>query len=416
MDQLIRQRLHDALDVEPTPGYLRSQVMRSLPVARVRSGWRAPRMEWARPWVAALIAAAVVAGLAYVGHTLGPRLVHPGPRSVPPAFLSEPSGLAIGPNGSLYFTDLVSGYVFRLQADGSIVTVAGTRPDVSINEGDAGNNGPATRANLFAPGGLAFDASGNMYIADTGGNRIRKVDRRGIITTLAGSGPAGSAGAFAGDGGRAVAARLNLPYGLAFDAQGNLYVADTANGKIRRIDKTGTITSLDTSTLPTPESQFQPEQVAFDAAGNLFVLSTDNPYVRSVPTCEILRRTPDGVWSRFAGTGFCGFGGDGGTATAAEIEGDAGLALDPAGNLYFADASGRVRRVDRDGIITTVASGLVEPQGLAFAPDGRLYVAEFNLGQFGAPGRPYGRISLLDLSTGTLTTVLDSRTPIHTSS
>jgi len=421
MDQLIRDRLHQALDVEPTPVYLRSKLIRALPAVERRSSVRMPNLEWARPWAAALIAIAVVAGLVYVGRTLGPQLVHKTPRSVPPAFVSAPRGMAVGPNGSLYFADFISGYVFRLLPDGSLVTVAGTRPDAPISEGGAGDNGPATKANLFGPAGLAFDALGNLFIADANGNRIRKVDVHGVITTYAGSGPAdGSNGTFAGDGGPALAARLNFPYGIASDPQGDLYVADMGNGKVRLIDRTGHISSLDESGLPLPQSQFHPYQLQFDASGDLIVLTSDYANTPVGMGCQILRRPASGVWSVVAGTGVCGFTGDGGPATAAEITGYGGLAFDSAGNLYFLDSdNGRIRRIDRSGVITTVRSGLQGPEAMAIGPGDLLYLSEPTNDQpacsQSCTGRPTSRISVLRLSDSTVSTIVTDKTPIHTS-
>jgi sugar lactone lactonase YvrE len=416
MDDLFRSRLHEVLDLEPTPHQLRARVMQALPAERRLARRRTPNLDWTREWVAFILAIAVVAGLLYFGRTLGPQLVHRTPMQPVPAFLSEPYGIAVGPDGALYFSDFVSGYVFRRLPDASIETIAGTRPIASIEDGDSGMGGPASRGYLFGPAGLAFDRSGNLYISDSVANRVRRIDTHGVITTFAGTGIAeGGMGALAGDGGPAKAARLNFTYGLAVDAQGNLYIADNLNGKIRRVDKGGRISSLDDSTLPIPQSQFRPDQLAFDSSGNLYVLSSDfgfAPY--SGVGCTILRRTPSGSWSIVAGRGLCGFGGDGGPATDAKIMGHGGLAFDAAGNLYFSDsANHRIRRIDRAGVITTVISGLGYPQGIAFAPDGRLYVEDL-VEESITPSAP-GRILELSLSESTLTTLVDSKTTIHTS-
>jgi len=416
MDDLFRSRLHEVLDLEPTPHQLRARVMQALPAERRLPRWRTPNLDWTGTWVAYILAIALVAGLLYFGRTLGPHLVQKTPVHPVPAFLSQPSGIAVGPDGALYFSDFVSGYVFRRLPDGSIETIAGTRPDASIGDGDSGMGGPASRGYLFGPEGLAFDRSGNLYISDSVANRVRRVDTHGVITTFAGTGIAeGGMGAFAGDGGPAKVARLNFPYGLAADPQGNLYVADDLNGKIRRVDTGGRISSLDDSTLPIPQSQFQPDQLAFDSSGNLYVLSSNFGFAPIAAVgCTILRRTPSGSWSIFAGTGLCGFGGDGGPATDAKIMGHGGLAFDANGNLYFADtANHRIRRIDRAGVITTVVSGLGYPQGIAFAPGGQLYIEDL-VDESITPSSP-GRILELNLSDGSLTTVVDSKTTIHTS-
>jgi len=432
VDELIRSRLHDALDVEPTPAYLRARVMSSLPAAVRQARRPAPSLQWARPWVAALLALAVVAGLICVGRGIGPQLVHKAPPGPPtPATLISPSGVVIAPDGSVYFSDYLSAYVFRTLPDGSIVTVAGTRPDAPIAEGDKGNGGPATSANLFGPVQLAFDRKGNLYIADANGQRIRVIDRDGVITTIAGTGPADNAlGAFSGDGGPAKSARFSYPYGIALDGQGAVYIGDWGNGQIRRVDPNGRISSLDISTLPLPQSEFHPGFLAFDSTGNLYVMSADS---HSFPTglgCEILRRTPGGAWSLVAGTGTCGFSGDGGPGTAAEISSAGGIAFDSAGNLYFSDTlNHRIRRIDRSGLITTVAGTGTEgfsgdggpgtraelqfPRGLAMSSYDLLYIAE-DADTSITPSAP-GRIRVLRVHDGTISTVVTSQTRIHTS-
>ena len=432
MDELIRSRLHDALDVEPPPPYLRSRIINSLPAAERPVRWRVPSFQWARPWVAALLALAVVGGLVYVGRAIGPQLVHKAPqRPITPAILISPTGVAIAPDGSVYFSDVLSAYVFHQLPDGSIATVAGTRPDASISEGDKGMGGPATSANLFGPIGLAFDRSGNLYIADTYAQRIRRIDRNGVITTIAGTGIADPAlGGYAGDGGPAKSALFSFPFGIAFDGQGALYISDGDNGQIRRVDAGGRISSLDLSTLPMPRSQFLPGFLAFDPAGSLYAESGDTYLAPTGRGCEIVRRTVGGVWSPVAGTGACGFSGDGGPATSAEISSGGGIAFDSAGNLYLADTyNHRIRRVDRNGVITTVAGSGTEgfagdggpsskaelqfPRGLAMARGDLLYVAE-DADASGTPTAP-GRIRLLHIASGTISTVIDSQTPIHKS-
>ena len=415
MDQLIRDRLHEALDVEPTPTYLRSQIMRSLPAAERRARWRAPHLEWARPWVAALLAIAVVIGLIAAGRALGPQLAHRLGHVVTPAFLSSPEGIAVAPDGSVYFTDYVSAYVFRIEPNGSLVTVAGSRPNGSIDEGDLRMGGSAIDGYLFYPDALAFDRKGNLYIADGWANRVRRIDRKGVITTFAGSGLAeGGMGGYSGDGGPATRALLNFPASVAVDAAGNVYIGDYLNHKIRMVDTSGRISSLDDSTLPIPVDQFAPGGLAFDAAGNLYVGSSSYGPALSDVGCAILRRTPAGVWSMVAGSGACGFSGDGGPATAAQITSRGGIAFDAAGNLYVADTiNHRIRRVDARGVITTVAAGLEYPESIAVGPGGKLYIAE-EADESITPSAP-GRISVLQLSDGTLTTIIDSKTPIRTS-
>jgi NHL repeat len=204
--------------------------------------------------------------------------------------LTKPAAIAVGPDGAVYLA--VENLVRRIDPDGALTTIAGT--------GDAeygGDGGDATSAQLRAPRGLAVDGLGQVFIADTGNHRIRRVDAAGIITTVVGTGVA----AFAGDGAPATAASLHSPQGVAVDGKGNLALADTANHRIRCVDSaTGIIT-----------------------------------------TC--------------AGNGEPGFGGDGGPATAASLFGPTSVVVDRGGTMYIADsANHRVRAVSRGGIITTI--------------------------------------------------------------
>ncbi len=252
-----------------------------------------------------------------------------------------------------------------------INTVAG-----SSSIGDAG---PAVSAQLGNIQGVAIDRLGNTYLSDTDRNRIRKIDAKGIITTIAGTGVAG----FTGDGGPATSAALNLPYGLAADLAGNVYVADLANQRVRRIAPDGSITttagtgvkgSLGDGGLAANAQLMSPRNVAVDAAGNLYISEFEGHRVRRV--------TPDGKISTVAGTGVAGFRGDGGLAVNAQIGYPTGLTLDRSGALYLADSQNqRIRKIVPGGIISTITGGtqtvtLQTPVAVAVDGYGNIYVAD----------------------------------------
>lgn len=211
------------------------------------------------------------------------------------AQLNYPTGVATDRNGNVYFSDAENFVVRKISPAGIITTFAG----YPFSFGYSGDGGPATLAQLNSPWGLATDGSGNLYIADYGNNRVRRVSPAGIITTVAGSGVAG----YAGDGGPATAAQLNEPSGLATDLHGNLYISEEGNNVVRKVSAAGII-------------------------------------------------------STFAGNGGRGFGGDGGPAVLAVLWAPIAVATDGADNVYVSDlANNRVRKIDTAGIITTIAGG-----------------------------------------------------------
>src|SRR5829696_1986379 len=220
-----------------------------------------------------------------------------------------------------------------------------------------GDGGPATKAGLCGPTDVALDAKGNMYIPDTGdycngpgGATVRKVDKSGIITTFAGTGEAG----YSGDGGPATSARLTGPGQITFDDRGNLYLADEFS--VRKIDRSGTITTVAGTGRagfsgdggPAIEAKFEANDLALDREGNMYIADTENNRIRKVDK--------DGIIHTVAGTGKEGYSGDGGPATEAALNLPTGIALDGEGNLFIAcHHNSRVRKVDKDGTITTVA-------------------------------------------------------------
>lgn len=313
------------------------------------------------------------------------------------ALLADPEGLAADSRGNLYVFDCFNARVRVIKADGTIATIAGTG-----ERGFSGDGGPATSAQLSPqcgandPAGLAVDGAGDVFIADTGNNRVRMVTPAGVITTVAGTGIAG----FGGDGGPATAARLYYPTGLAVDGQGDLYIADAGNQRVRMVSPTGIIATvagngtngcnLCTQGEGGPATSFaltDPVGLAMDG-GNLLVADWINDRVYTV--------TPGGIISILAGGPHApnqagGFSGDGGPATAAELDGPAALAVDSHGTVYIADSvNDRVRAVAPNGTMSTYAGdgsrsfregapatggSVGSAEGLAVNGQGRVYIA-----------------------------------------
>ena len=301
------------------------------------------------------------------------------------AQLNDPRGVAIDSAGNLVFADSLNNRIRRIDPSGTITTIAGTS-----QSGFSGDGGPAVAAELNFPEDVAIDGVGNVYIADTANHRIRRVDPSGTITTIAGTGEEG----FSGDGGPAVSAQLSGPKGVEVDGAGNLYIADTGNHRIRRVNPSGTITTIagiggngfsgDGGPAGTARLSF-PSGLALDAAGNLYIADTGNHRIR--------RLDPSGTITTVAGTGQPGFSGDGGPAVSAQLTAPKGVSVDGSGNLYIADQEDlRIRRVDPSGTITTFAgtgewgySGdngpavqarLRRPDGVAVDGSGNLYIAD----------------------------------------
>ena len=262
-------------------------------------------------------------------------------------------------------------------------------------EGYSGDGGPAAGAEINRPDALAMDAEGNLYIAEHYNARIRKVDKSGIITTVAGNG----SWEYSGDGGPATQAGLS-PFGVAVDSDGNLYIADFDNYRVRKVDTNGIITTVagygtegydgSGDGGPAINAQFGgPCAVAVDTAGNLYIVDVYDGRVRKVDT--------NGIITTMAGYGTYGYSGDGGPAIQAKLAFPMGVTVDPVGNLYIADYYNyRIRKVDTSGIITTVAGGgepldpeflgdggpateawLYQPIGVAVDAAGNLYIADW---------------------------------------
>ena len=217
-----------------------------------------------------------------------------------------------------------------------ITTVAGNGTLVF-----SGDGGPATKAGIGIPPDAAVDGAGNLYIVDRDNNRIRKVDSSGTISTFAGNGTSD----LSGDGGPATSAALFLPLSVALDGAGNVYIADGASNGLRKVDKSGIINQVPVIS-PTLSRIGSAGSVTVDSAGNVYV--TDN-------ASAVYKLNPAGVLTTVAGPAY-GFSGDGGPANQAAVNSPSGVAVDNAGNIYFADkGNNRVRKVDTNGIITTFA-------------------------------------------------------------
>jgi len=251
-----------------------------------------------------------------------------------------------------------------------ISTVAGS--------GWIGDHGPATQAILRQPGGVAADGNGNIYVAETGGHRVRKVDRSGAITTLAGTGAAG----FSGDGGPAAQAQLASPYGVTADILGNIYIADLGNARVRRVGVDGNITTVAGGGLldPSPANEGKPgTSMRLAAPRNLLADDRLNLYVSDFAGHHLFQLSADGLLTTVAGTGKPGYLGDGGPAAASQLDFPAGLAMGFDGSLYIADSANHAVRRISNGLITTFASAGT-PVGLVLDVLATLYVADAEAG------------------------------------
>lgn len=302
------------------------------------------------------------------------------------AELHTPEDVTVDASANIYIADSANAAIRLVTAStGIITTIAGNQ-----TVGDTGDTGPATSAALIAPYAVVVDSSGNVYFAQNGDSKIRKVDTKANINTIVGTGTAG----FSGDGSAATKATLNFPTGLAVDSSGNLYIADSLNNRIRKVSGSNIATIAGNGVLsysgdggPASSAQLNtPQAVAADSAGNFYIADTFNNVVRKVSV--------NGTITTIAGNGTAGFGGDGGSATSAQLNGPQGIAVDSAGlNVYVSDTqNARVRKISGGTISTVAGNGtpgfggdngaataaqLNVPIGLALDASGNLYIADF---------------------------------------
>ena len=306
------------------------------------------------------------------------------------AYVAYPAALAADAAGNLFILEHPAyrhrNQVFKVDASGRLTVVAGTGED-----GFSGDGGPATAATLSSPSALAVDPGGGLYIADEGNGRVRKVDPAGVITTVAGNGVVG----FDGDGGPATRASLAYPSAVAVDGAGNVYIADTFNHRVRKVDPLGVMTTVAGNGVEgfagdgeaaVDASLNNPSGLAVDEAGNLYIADYMNRRIRRVD--------PGGVITTVAGNGdYASRRGDGGPAVDANLQSPDGVAVDAAGNVLIIDShQHRLRVVDLSGVITSVAGTGREgfsgdggpafraevrtPYGVAVDGDGNVYVAD----------------------------------------
>ncbi|MGN4155834.1 NHL repeat-containing protein, partial [Burkholderia gladioli] len=278
------------------------------------------------------------------------------------ARFNYPQGVAVDSSGNIYVVDSNNRTIRKITPAGAVSTLAGVQGVSGYVDGTGAN------AEFNNPTGIAADSSGNLYVADTGNNVIRKISPAGVVSTLAGS----STGASGSADGTGSAARFNSPRGVTVDGSGNVYVADTLNSTIRKISSTGSVSTVAGTAGSTGSTDSSgasarfntPQGIAVDSSGNLYVADTGNNTLREVSST--------GVVSTLAGNGIAGSAD--GSGSAARFNGPTGVAVDSGGYLYVADTyNSAIRKISPAGAVTTLAGGLSSG-----AVDGVGTAAKFN--------------------------------------
>ena len=311
----------------------------------------------------------------------------------------SPCGVAVDSSGNVYVADYNNHRIRKITAAGVVTTLAGSGVGTFAD-------GTGTAASFYNPNGVAVDSSGNVYVADWGNNRIRKITPAGVVTTFAGS------GSYSFADGTGTAASFKLPFGVAVDSSGNVYVADSDNHRIRKITPAGVVTTLAGSGnatfadgTGTAASFYGPRGLAVDSSGNVYVAEYTNHRIRKI--------TPAGAVTTLAGSGLGQFGN--GTGTAASFRFPSAVAVDSSGNVYVADTGNhRIRKITSAGVVTTLAgagyagsedgtgtaASFYSPSGVAVDSFGNIYVAD----------QSNNRIRRIELAGAEVTTLAGSGT------
>lgn len=339
------------------------------------------------------------------------------------ANFNSPQSMAIDASGTLYIADTKNHCIRKIKA-GTVSTIAGT----GAIAGYAGDGGAATSAKMNEPVAVAVDGSGNVFVADASNNAVRKISTAGIITTIAGTGVAG----YGGDGAAATSAKLNTPNGVWVDPAGNVYIGDTWNHRVRKVNTSGIISTFAGTGVPgyggdgfaaTNAQLYYTNGITMDAAGNFYMTDNGNHRVRKVNT--------SGIISTVAGNGVGGYITDGVPATSTEIYFPVGVKTDASGNIYFGeDGNSRVRKVDASGIISTIAGTGISgfsgdggaatlaqfrsPTDVCLDASGNIYIADRNnhciriIGSNSAPSFTHGTSQTLNLCANSAPTSIDA--------